>query len=310
MSPLRASHRRALRSLSSIGALILVAALSATRGAAQQGDLVVERTNAYRAALSDHQAAVDAWSAIEQRWNDALEEHERVRRSGDDPRTTAALVRALDLAQELDRAERRVKDRRAALNAARTGLVAALGNRRSALDGQLATARTPADRSRINAQLRDLDNEQAELDAEGQLQSVVVTYYNSIQFDTRDTPQTLGYKAQLLRSKAAQQDSAMARVDREIERIDRELRRSRNAASLVSGVERYGDLQVPVGTPTRRPGAGDVPSRPDSAGVARPESTPQQRIQQLRLLHTQLEDAKQQFLQRAAVFENQARRIG
>ena len=47
---------------------------------------------------------------------------------------------------------------------------------------------------------------------------MAVTYYPSIQFDMRDTPQTLGYKAQLLRSKAEQQDSVMKHIDQEIAR--------------------------------------------------------------------------------------------
>ena len=247
---------------------------------------------------------------MEKRWNDAVEEHAQARRAGEEGRTSTSLIRALDLAQELDRLEHRVKDQRTVLTTARTSLLAALANRLGALEDQLAAARTASERARLTALVRDLENQESGLEGEGQVQAVAVTYYPSIQFDMRDTPQTLGYKAQLLRSKAEQQDTLMKQIDREIDRIDRDLRRNRNAQSLITGVERYGDIQVPVGAPNRRPTPGDVRARPDSSGVARPEMTPQQKIQELRLFRTQVEAAKRQFLQRAADFENQARRIG
>ena len=305
------TSRRAWGQRLRIGALVLLAVLiSVVSGSAQQTDLVQERALAYRAARSQHQAALDAWTVREQQWNDAVEEHERARRAGDGQRTSAALIRALDLGRELDLLERRVKDQRTVLNTARASLLAALDNRIVSLNAQLGGARTAADRARLTALLRDLENQESDLEEEGQVQLVAVTYYPSIQFDMRDTPQTLGYKAQLLRSKAEQQDSVMKHIDREIERIDRDLRRNRNAQSLVTGVERYGDIQVLVGAPNRRTSPGDVRARPDSAGVARPEMTPQQKIGYLRLLRGQVEAAKRQFLQRAADFENQARRIG
>lgn len=291
--------------------VLALALMAGASSAAAQQDLVNDRDLAYRAARSAHQSAVDAWTVVEKRWTDAVDEHVQARRAGDDPRSNAALVRSLDLAQELDRLERRVKDQRAAMNAARSALVAALGTRIGALNAQLLAARSPADRARVTTLLRDAENQRSELESEGQIQAVsAVTYYPSIQFDTRDTPQTLAAKAQLLRSKAEQADSTMAQIDREIERIDRDLRRNRNAQSLVSGVERYGDLQVPVGAPNRRATSGDVRARPDSAGVARPEATPQQRIQELRLFRGQVEVARRQFLQRAADFDALGRRIG
>jgi hypothetical protein len=52
-----------------------------------------------------------------------------------------------------------------------------------------------------------------------------------------------------------------------------------------------------------------VRARPDSAGVARPEPTPEQRIQELHLLRGELESAKQSFLQRAETFDALLRRL-
>ena len=277
--------------------------------AQQSGDQVVDRELAYRSARSQYQAALDAWGVVEKKWNDAVEEHAQARRAGDDPRKNTALVSALDLAQELDRLERRVTDQRAELDGARAGLLSALDNRIEGLTAQLGAPLPTPERARLTASLRDLENQQEDLEAEAQGPAVRVelVYYPSIQFDPRDTPQTLGYKAQLLMSKAEQSDSAMAHIDREIERLDRQLRRSRNVQSLVTGVERFGDIQVPVGAPNRRTSPEGVRARPDSTGVARPEVTPQQQIQELHLLRIQVQAAKEQFLERAAVF---VRRVG
>ena len=231
---------------------------------------------------------------------------------GDGQRQDAALTRAFDLARELDRLERRVAERWAVLGTARAAYVEALDDRIDRLAAQLSSARSAAERARLTALIRDAANEQAdvEADVEGPALRAELVYYPSIQFDPRDTPETLRGKAQLLRSKAEQADSSVAQIDREIDRIDRQLRRSRNVESLVTGVERFGDVQVPVGAPNRRIAPGEVRARPDSAGVARPEVTSEQRLQELRLLRLQVLEAKRQFLQRAGIFEDLVRTIG
>ena len=293
-----------------LGAVIAGVLLAAP--AAAQTDELTDRDLAYRAARSEYDAALSAWAVVEKRWNDAVEEHAQARRAGNEQRTNAALVRALDLAQELDRLEKRVKDQRATTATARTALITALDRRIDGVTAQIGAARTAADRTRLSALLQDYDNQQSDLEAEarGQAQPVALEYYASIQYDPRDTPQTLGSKAQLLRSKAEQADSSIANIDRAIVAVQRQLQRSRNAKSLVAGVERYGDIQIPVGAPNRNGTPEDIRARPDSAGVARPEKTPQQQIQELRLLKTQMQEAKRQFLQRAEQFDSQARRIG
>ena len=285
----------------------------AVPGAAQQsGDQVVDRELVYRSAQSQHQAALDAWGVVEKQWNDAVEEHAQARSAADDQRKDAALVRALDLAQELDRLERRVMDQRGVLDIARTGLLAALDDRIERLSEQLGATPAPAERTRLATFIRDLENEAAELEgaAAGPAVQLELVYYPSIQFDPRGTPRTLGYKAELLRSKAEQSDSAMAHIDREIQRFERQLRRSRNVQSLVTGVERFGDIQVPVGAPNRSTPRGTAQTRPDSTGVARPKMTPQQLIEKLQLLRIQVEAAKRQFLERAGAFEVLVRRQG
>lgn len=307
--------RRAECSLAWLPVVAVAVALNSQPGLAQaqQGaDQVVDRELTYRSARSQYQAALDAWGVVERQWNEAVEEHAQARREADDQLRDVALVRALDLAQELDRLERRVADQRGFLDTARTGLLAALEVRIERLAAQLGATQVEAERVSLAASIRDLENESAELAgaAAGSAVELELVYYPSIQFDPRDTPRTLGFKAELLRSKAEQSDSAMADIDREIERFERQLRRSRNVQSLVTGVQRFGDIQVPVGAPNRRTPLGDSQTRPDSTGVARPELTPQQMIEELRLLRIQVEAAKRQFLERASAFEVLVRRRG
>ena len=116
-------------------------------------------------------------------------------------------------------------------------------------------------------------------------------------------------KAQLLRANAQRADSLLAQIDEDIGRRERALRSSRSRESLVTGLDRFGDVQAP-GAPVRRvPGVDErVPA--DSAGVPRPEATPEQRLQELQLLRFQTIEAKRQFLERAQLFEERARRIG
>ena len=276
----------------------------------QASDEVVALELAYRAATSQYRATLDAWNVVEKQWNDALEEHVRARRSGDEERRDAALRRALDVARELDRLERRVAEQGSVRDAAGAALLAALDERLERLAGQLLSAPTTAERARITALIRDAEYQQAEVEAaaEGPAVRAELVYYPSIQYDPRDNAETLSAKAHLLHSKADQADAAMAQIDRDIERLERQLQRSRNVRSLVTGVERFGDLQVPLGAPNRPANAGDMRARPDSTGVARPEATPEQRLQELRLLRVQVEAVKQQFLERAAGFERLVRR--
>ena len=314
MSGIPRRFRRAQRSR---GWLTLVAAATALTfarpGVAQQnGDQVVDRELAYRSARSQFQAALDAWGVVEKQWNDAVEEHAQARRVADDQRKNVALVRALDLAQELDRLERRVMDQRGALDIARAGLLAALEVRIERLSEQFGATSVAAERRSLAVSIRDLENEEAGLAgaAAGSAVQLELVYYPSIQFDPRDTPRTLGSKAELLRSKAEQSDSAMAHIDREIERFERQLRRNRKVQSLLTGVERFGDIQVPVGAPNRPTSRGDAQTRPDSTGVSCPQLTPQQMIQELQLLRIQVEAAKRQFLERANAFDVLVRRRG
>jgi hypothetical protein len=178
-------------------------------------------------------------------------------------------------------------------------------------DRQLSAARTPADRTRAITMLRDYQNQQEQIEAERDQPAVrlQLLYYPSIQSDPRDTPDLMTAKAQLLRRKAALSDSSLAQIDREVERLARQVRLRRNAESLERGVERF-DGQPPLGAPGRRNLPGDVRARPDSAGVARPEITPEQRLEELQLLRLQVLEAKRQFLERAGIFEENARRLG
>ena len=289
---------------------VCVAAATPAPGASQQADLPARELE-YRSARSQHQAAQDAWSVVEGQWSAAMEELQRARRAGDQDRQEVALTRALDLARELERLERRVTEEAELLRTARAGLLAAIDVRIASLERQMTAARSTAESARLAAVVRDLENQEAELLAatEGRGLQAQLVYYQSIQYDPRDDPGTLAAKAELLRAKAEQADSVIAQLDRDIERLERQLRRARNVESLLTGVERFGDIQAP-GAPGRRDLPGDGGARPDSTGVARPVPTPEQQLQEVRALRVRVESMKQDFLQRAEIFDGLIRRIG
>lgn len=292
-------------------AALLGAGTVGARPAAAQQDQVVARQLAYDAARSEYEAALAAWRVVENQWNSAIDAYADARRQGDEQRQQNALQGAFGQAREMDRLERRVTETRAALDRARSALLAALDDRLDRLGDQLGAARTPAERAQLTTVIRDLTNQQTQVEAERELPAVraELQYYSSIQYDGRDTPVTLGAKAQLLRSKAQNADSSIAQIDRQISRIERQLRSSRNAQALVTGVERFGDAQPPVGAPNRRQAGGDVRARGDSLGVAGPAETLGEQLARWRLLRGQVVEARQQFLQRAETFEDMARRI-
>jgi hypothetical protein len=309
------SARRRARNFAAkwFAAVAWLLALAAARpaGAQQPGDQLQDRQLAYDAARSQYGAALDAWRVVEKQWNDAVDDHVQGGRAGDGERQNAALIRALDLSRQLDQFERRVANQRTTLDRARAALLASVERRIDQLTDQFAAARSATDRAALATLLRDLTNQQEQIEAERDQPTLTmqVLYFPSIQFDPRDTPEDLATKAQALRRKAERADSSLANIDREIAAIEGQVRRNRNVQSLVSGVERF-DGQPPLGAPGRRTSPGEVRARPDSAGVARPELTPEQRLERLRLLRLQVQEAKRQFLERAGVFEEAVRRLG
>jgi hypothetical protein len=204
-----------------------------------------------------------------------------------------------------------VTNQRNTLDRARSALLAALDDRVGQVEGQFASARPTGDRTRLAALLRDLENQREEVEAtvEEAAPRIQLAYYRTIDFDPRDTPETMVAKAELLRDRAAQADSSLAKIDRDIAALQDRVRRNRDVQSLVAGLGRFGDVEPPVGAPGRRDPP-DLLARADSAGVARPRATIEQRLEDLQLLRRQMQDAKRQFLERAGLFEERARRIG
>jgi hypothetical protein len=83
-------------------------------------------------------------------------------------------------------------------------------------------------------------------------------------------------------------------IDQRLEELGQDLRRSRFVSDFLSGVERYGDTQLPVG----RPGSQITPptdpeQRPpgaDSLAVETRPMTLEERIERLEELRTELEE--------------------
>jgi hypothetical protein len=216
----------------------LLALLLPGSALAQQPAELPARELEYRAASSAFESARDAWSVAERAWNVAVEEHARARRAGDQDRQEVQLTRALDRVRELEMHERRVTDSRAALARARTALLAAIRDRMATIERQRVNARTTAEASQLAAVLRDLENQQDELEAEaeGSSLSTSLVYYEAIQYDPRDDAESLASKDEMLRSKSEKKDSTIAQVESENEPIGKHMSRARNAQAQVTWV--------------------------------------------------------------------------
>ncbi len=304
-APGRRTRRAFQRAL--LGSFVVVAGVAgaARPACAQVSDSLVQRELEYRSATSELQAARDAWSVVERRWSEALDEVGRARRSGDAARLEAALASAQSISLEVRRADGRVRDQESRLADARKALLAALDRRRQVLETRLADATTARERSDLDALIRDLSNQYEEVDQGPDVLRTELVYFPSITYDPRDTPEDLLAKADLLKRKAQAADSTIASIDREIARLEGLLRLQRRRSNFQADLERFGDTQVPVGQTSRRNGRDNEggAAEPDSTGVPQPQQPLDQRIRELRLFRLQVQGARDQFLRRAEVFQ-------
>jgi hypothetical protein len=265
---------------------------------------VVQRRLEFRQARADYDAALAAFSVVEQQWSAALEEVNRARRSGDEDALESAFAAAQDRAGPLRGQEQRVEEARGTLDARRQVLVQVITLRLEQLVAQMDAAASRQQRTELDLLFRDAQNELRALEAEAEdtfrLEPVVLP---EVTFDPRDGPDDLRSKAQLLERQAADIDTLLLDTDRRMEALDSRLRIERQRGDLLAGVERFDDTRVPV--VVGAPGGGAVPA--DSAGVGTRPLTLEERIEELRVYRTQMEAYRDQLLIKAETFRRRIR---
>jgi len=287
-------------------ALVALGPIPANAGAQSLEDLVVQRRLEFRQARADYDAALAAFSVVEQQWSAALEDVNRARRSGDEDALESAFAVAQDRAGPLRGQDQRVEEARGALDARRQVLVQLITLRLEQLVAQMDAASSRLERTELDILFRDLQNELRALEAEAEdtfrLEPVVLP---EVTFDPRDGPDDLRSKAQLLERQAADIDTLLVDTDRRTQALDGRLRVQRQRGDLLAGVERFDDTRVPV--VVGAPPAGGVPA--DSVGVGTRPLTLEERIEELRIYRTQLEAYRDQLLIKAETFRQRIRSV-
>ena len=239
----------------------------------------------YQQAQAEYEAAFRALEALEGRLTQALEEVDEARAEGYD------LV--LQLSSDLRLQRQRVDEKAEELRDARFSLLQALRRRVDELLAEVDSARDDSERSALAAILQDVNNRRLELLAEEEPETVLEPM-RDITISPTDLPIDIRRKAATLDYRAEQHEARLVGIDQRLEELGQDLRRSRFVSDFLSGVERYGDTQLPVG----RPGSQITPptdpeQRPpgaDSLAVETRPMTLEERIERLEELRTELEE--------------------
>lgn len=284
-----------------MAALMAAIPLAPGGGAAQTvEELVVQRRLELRAARAAHQAARDAFNVLDREFNQALDEVNAARRSGDDQRLERAYALAQDRSVPHRAQEARLKEAAAGLLRAREALIDALAGRMEELLRSMDAAASGEQRNRLNALFMDHQRELVALEAEAEetfrLEPVVLP---EIVFDPRDGPDELRAKAELLERRAADADSVILDTERRIRDLNRRQRIERQGRDFLAGAERFDDTRVPV--VGARPTGGQRPASDSTVAGARPQ-TLEERIEALDEYRLQMEAYRDELRVRARQF--------
>ncbi|MGD8362100.1 MAG: hypothetical protein PVJ04_11800 [Gemmatimonadota bacterium] len=259
----------------------------------------------YQQAQAEYEAAFRALEALEGRLTQALEDVDEARAAGDEARTDQGYDLVLQLSADLRLQRQRVDEKAEELRDARTSLLQALRRRVDELLAEVDSARDDSERSALAAILQDVNNRRLEILAEEDPETVLEPM-RDITISPTDLPIDIRRKAATLDYRAEQHEARLEGIDQRLEELGQDLRRSRFVSDFLSGVERYGDTQLPVG----RPGSQITPptdpeQRPpgaDSLAVETRPMTLEERIQRLEELRTELEERIQLIRAKAERF--------
>lgn len=256
----------------------------------------------YQRAQAEYEAAFSALEALEGRLNQALEDVDEARAAGDEARTNQGYDLVLQLSGDLRLQRQRVDEKAEELRDARTLLLQALRRR---VDELLSEVNSARDDSALAAILQDVNNRRLELLAEEEPETVLEPM-RDITISPTDLPIDIRRKAATLDYRAEQHEARLEGIDQRLEELRQDLRRSRFVSDFLSGVERYGDTQLPVGRPgTQITTATDPEERPSGADSLAVETRPmtlEERIGRLEELRGELEERIQLIRAKAERF--------
>lgn len=303
-----------------VAVVVACGGLLAPASARAQSDPVLAQELEYRAARTDHEAALAALEAAQARAERATVEIAEARASGDGDRLHGAYQQAHARWSEVTTQDRRAAETSQRLLRARRALKAALEESLEALTNQARTTSGVRERTELAALIRGRYNHLQEIEAElaeSDRETFRFVAVPEIKVDPRDGPTELRAKAELLARRAAQADSAIAAIDRELGELAQRQRQEQAIRNFMSGIERFDEGVLPLGTPgrdaTERADRGttqgpDAPGRAEAGDSVsmQPAVSTGERINQLRALRRQVEQYREEVLTRAEEFSRRA----
>lgn len=268
---------------------------------AQEPATLAELEEAYRAAKASHEAALLAFQAV---WNDFDEATGvllRARSSDDEAAIQEAFGPANALAGELRRLGSRVDSTRARFDVSLQAYMDAIAEQRDSLTVAELEA-SPEQARFLAARITDLDNTYRELQierAEGprvDAQPVLP----ALTLDPRDDNQDIRAKARLSQARASLLDAEIERVDGEIGQLEERIRLQRRRESSRASRNRFDGAVLPI-IPDDGDGGGGENS---VAGEDVPfhERPPEEQLASLREYRAEVLRLRDEFLERAAFF--------
>lgn len=291
----------------SLSVVLLLASLAPLRG--QEPPNIQALEAEYLAARAEYEAAFLALEALESRYNQALDDFDQARTSGDDDRANRAFTAVQQLGAERRAQDRRVEEKAQGLRDARGRLLEALGASLESLILEVDAATDPEERRQLALILADRNNRYLELRGEEDPETTLEPMPDLV-ISPSDSPRDILRKAGTLDFRAEQYEARLTEVERRLEELRRDQRRARAVQDFVAGLERYDDTRLPVVPPATRTvdpsDPGQVPPGADTLGVESTTLTLEERIENLELLQREMEERLQQIRDKADRFRRLA----
>jgi len=260
--------------------------------------------NEYQAAQGEYQAAFFALQALENRYNQALEDWSVARSSQNQNRTDSIFTAVQRMGLQVGTQERRVQEKAGELEEARERLLNALGVRLEELIQERDSAVDPEEQRQLAAILADHTNRLLELRAE-EPPELALEPMQEVTISPSDTPRDILRKAEFLSNRADRHEATLAEVDLRLRRLREDQRRARDVNDFVADLERYDDTRLPVVSPGARavdPEPSQLPPGSDTLAVEDRPLTLEERIQQLEIFREDLTGRIESIRAKAGLF--------
>ena len=294
------------------GLLLAVAAVSTTillpPGMEAQLPSRLDRLDSeYRAAVTEHQLALEAHAAIERRFSAAKDSAAAARARGDRDMERGETAKAEQLAGELPAYDARVDEAEKRLSGARTALIKEYGEWVDDLLDRLDTEENAAEQERLHGMIINARERRQELEDErGHDLHPPLPPPPVLTISPRDGPLELEGKVELAKRRVQQLEDYLEEADGQLQELKKQERQERLFRDFLARNKRF-DAGGIIGGGSGRENTGGIgeaaeASPDDSTQVTRP-LTLEERIKILEARKLRIDDLGKQWLNARRVFQ-------